>query len=104
MTQLACTAAPWPTPADLINAPELAALALVAHALDVLGRVLVTVHPELFDTHPIDGDACERLSAAASAADELLVHADRVLRVIREYRAAVAPVRISVVPDDSFPF
>lgn len=100
---LACTAAPWPTPTDLVNAPELATLALLDHALDLLGRVLTSVHPELLGTDPIDDEAYARLSTEALLADQLLVHADRMLRAIRDYRLAVAPMRTSVAPDD-FPF
>jgi hypothetical protein len=103
--RLACTAAPWPTPTDLVNAPELAPLALVDHALEVLGRVLPTTHPELLGADPIDEDAYGRLSAAALVADQLLVLADRTLRAIRDYCVAVAPMRRSVTPDDDgYPF
>jgi hypothetical protein len=103
--RLACTAAPWPTSTDLFRAPELAALAHLDHALELIGRVLVVANPDILGVRTDDPDRESKLSTAALCADELLVLRERMRIAIRDYRKAAAPLRPCLHPDDSgYPF
>ncbi len=102
MTRAASTA--WPTPFELVNAPELAILAVLEGTLELLGRVLACAHPELLDTDVEDDHRYKRLPAAALVADQLLVHAQRMLAAIREYRTVANPAKKRPIRDDDIPF
>jgi hypothetical protein len=75
------------SPFDVMDAPELAALALLEHAIDVARVALLAQHVELLDPDA----ACQR---EAQPGDHLtaafFARAYELAVVIRRYRAAVA--------------
>ena len=74
-----------PTPMQLTEAPELAALFLLEAALETAGRALFAAHPEL-ETADFYADAPD-LTGDALAADAVLTHVDALSAALQRYRA-----------------
>jgi hypothetical protein len=74
-----------PTPQQLLAAPELAVLDALQHLLELTGRALVAVHPELLGErsllHPLDPQA--------ALADRLIRHMGLLANATTRYQAAV---------------
>jgi hypothetical protein len=87
-----------PRPDELNDAPELALLAAIRAALDVLVYAVVSANPEL---------VCQQFPADAHvrAAKRILVDADHLGRAIDAYRRALAALSPAPSPDsDDLPF
>jgi len=85
---------------EVLQAPELAALDLLAHALNVVRVAIVAQHPYLLG----DERGCVDLDSdpIAQLADRLLEHAFPLEHILRRYRAAIAnTIRRT---GDEFPF
>lgn len=76
------------TPFDVMDAPELAALALLEHAIDVAWVAVLAQHLELID--PDAPFRCEPHPHADLTA-QLFTRASALSVAIRRYRAALAP-------------
>ena len=89
------------TPVDLLAAPELAALDLLGHAVNVAGLALIAQYPHLL------GDEYGRVrhdgDAVAELAERLLRRARALDDVIGRYRQAVANAQ-RPDNDDDLPF
>jgi hypothetical protein len=85
---------------DLLNAPELAILDVLAYAVNVARVAVITQHPHLLgDEHGhvhLDGDRI------AQGAAELLDRALELSAALHRYRRAIA--NAATVRDDDFPF
>ena len=88
---------PPPTVFDLVDAPELAAVILLEHALGVVIDALLAEHPTLIDDF-----------AVARSKSIVLAHADAIWRraaalhhLLRRYRRAVRDASTPVARDDS---
>jgi hypothetical protein len=81
--------APPPTPSELDDAPELAILAALDHALDLALRALVSAHPQLGD--PDCPSWAQDSSPAPLAADRIVVACVHLAHALEAYRRAVAP-------------
>jgi hypothetical protein len=86
--------------ADVVHAPELASLELLAHALRVASLALVAQYPHLLGD--ANGRVCHHADPVAQLADRLLGRARQLDILLRRYRTAIAAVRD--LPDDDLPF
>jgi hypothetical protein len=94
----------WPKPLEYDRAPELAVLALLATALDIVGRTLMVAHPEIGDT---DRPFWRPLPPTVPAAECVLRQLDRLQRALVAYRNAALippPDPPPPDPDDDMPF
>ena len=92
----------WPKPLDYERAPELAVLALLAAALDIVGRTLCVAHPEIGDT---DRPYWRPLPPTVPAAENVLRQLDRLQRALVAYRnTAIIPPTPPDPPDTDVPF
>ena len=85
-----------PTVPDLVVAPELAAIILLEHALDVVREALLAQHPTLIDDSrrpDVDGPVL-------SLANTICLRAPALLDTLRRYRRAVRLATSSSQPDD----
>ncbi len=88
---------PPPTVPDLVEAPELAAVILLEHALGVVTDALLAEHPTLIDDF-----------AGASSQSPVLAHAGTICRraaslrdLLRRYRRAVRDATMPVARETS---
>jgi hypothetical protein len=88
----------WPTPEELVEAPELAVLALLDTNLELALRALVAAHPALGD--PDRPPWTFEPSPSSRAAEIFLASAKRLHQALETYRDAVAP-RHDALPDDN---
>jgi hypothetical protein len=88
----------WPTPDELVEAPELAILTLLDTNLELALRALVAAHPALAD--PDRPPWTLEPSPSGRAAEILLASAKRLHQALETYRDAVAP-RHDGLPDDN---
>jgi len=88
----------WPTPDELVEAPELAVLALLDTNLELALRALVAAHPALADLDPPPWTL--EPSPSGRAAEILLASTKRLHQALETYRDAVAP-RHDALPDDN---
>ena len=87
---------PAPTVPDLVLAPELAAIMLLEHALDVAKDSLVAQHPTL-----IDDFHCPREQGAVVFLAHLICQREAVLRkTLWRYRCAVRDA-VARAPEDT---
>jgi hypothetical protein len=97
------TAAP-PTVPDLVDAPELAAIILLEHALDVAADALVAEHMTLID----DFHNPRQQGPVVSLAHTIRLRASALRETLVRYRRAVRDAAASAAadnaPDDDFPF
>jgi hypothetical protein len=92
--------APWPTPPDLAENPELAVLALLDAALDLTVSALLALYPELADPErPYWIDAP---SAARDRAATIASRAHSLREALARYRRILPPATddLSSPPDD----
>jgi hypothetical protein len=80
---------------DLILAPELAAIILLEHALDVATHALLAEHPTL-----VDDFARARDAPVLSLAHQICLRAGALEDTLRRYRHAVADVARSRSAND----
>jgi hypothetical protein len=85
---------------DVLNAPELAVLDVLGHAVHVANAVLIAQHPHLLDDERQRG--CHDGDRIAQYAAEVIDCAFALSRAVRRYRAAIA--NESTLRDDDFPF
>ena len=84
---------------DVLNAPELAVLDVLGHAVHVANTVLIAQHPHLLgDEHGGGGHDGNPIAHAA----EVIDCAFALSRAVRRYRAAIT--NASTLRDDDFPF
>ena len=76
-----------PTPPELATNPELAAVALLLHTLEITIRSLIAAHPVI--TNP-ERPHWVTVSPSAVAAEKLIEHLSRVARSARKYAEVVA--------------
>lgn len=83
-----------------MHAPELAALAVLEHAIHCARLALLAQHPQLLD----DEDALARGDAdpGADVAERFLDRAHEMYVVIQRYRVAVANAPVGGNVDDGF--
>ncbi|MGO9837405.1 MAG: hypothetical protein ACLP1X_24705 [Polyangiaceae bacterium] len=85
---------------DLLNAPELAVLELLDHAVHVARLALVAQHPHLLgDEHGRPGSDADPIAQRAA---EILDCAFALARAVRGYRRAID--HSATLRDDDFPF
>jgi len=87
---------PAPTVPDLELAPELAAIILLEHALDVVRQALLAEHPTLID----DFHRPEDDGPVLSLANLICLRAPALLDALRRYRRAVRLATSSTQPND----
>ena len=75
-----------PTPEELADAPALAVLAVLDHALDVAQRALLAAHPDLAEYDP----EISQLAPTAVTAAPVLEHAQILRGLIARYFLATA--------------
>ena len=80
------SAPPPPTVTDLVLAPELAAVTLLEHALDVATHALLAEHPTLIDDFARARDDAPILALA----HRICLRAGALEDMLRRYRRAVA--------------
>jgi hypothetical protein len=86
-----------PTPADLIDAPQLAALAMLASAIRITRSALLAEHTELLaDDRPLSGQSPDRTTRIA---ERLLRSTSELSAALRDYRSAAISV-IELEHDD----
>jgi hypothetical protein len=89
---------------DLVGAPELAAIILLEHALDVAASALVAEHMTLID----DFHSPSEQGAVVSLAHTICLRAaalrDALVRYRRAVRDAAASTDADDMPDDELPF
>jgi hypothetical protein len=83
------------SPFDVIAAPELAALALLEHAIHVARIALLAQHVELLDP---DAPCRGKAQPGAELTNRFLARAYDLSAVIRRYRAAVGQAAASIDP------
>ncbi len=92
-----------PTVPDLVVAPELAAIILLEHALDVAASALVAVHPTLVD----DFHRPREQGPVVSLAHTICLRAGALRDTLVRYRRAVRDAAASAThsaSDDDIPF
>jgi hypothetical protein len=92
-----------PTVPDLVLAPELAAVILLEHALDVVREALLAEHPTLVDDFRRPHDDGHILSLA----NKICLRAPALRDALRDYRRAVrlaSPSPTSQTADDDLAF
>jgi hypothetical protein len=85
---------------DIWNAPELAVLDVLDHALHVARAALIAQHPHLLGNE--SGRPCTDGDPIAQRAAETLDRAFHLSVALRRYRRAIA--NASTLRDDDFPF
>jgi hypothetical protein len=85
---------------DLVRAPELAAIILLEHALDVATDALVAEIPTLID----DFHRPREEGQVVALAQAICRRADALLHILRRYRRAVRDAATAPQPDDDLPF
>jgi hypothetical protein len=90
----------WPTPDELVEAPELAVLALLDTHLELALRALVAAHPALGD--PDRPAWTLEPSPSRRAAEIFLAWAKGLHQALETYRDAVALDRDTFPDDDAF--
>lgn len=99
MTKPIPTPAP-PTVPDLVLAPELAAVILLEHALDVLRDALLAEHLSLVDDFRRPRDD----GPVVFLANTICLRALALRDTLRRYRRAVHDAATSPAPDSVIPF
>jgi hypothetical protein len=85
---------------DVLNAPELALLDVLAHAAHIANVALIAQHPHLLgDEH---GRVCLDGDLMAQRAAEIIDRAFDLSGAVRRYRQAIA--NVTTLRDDDFPF
>ncbi len=97
------TTAP-PTVPDLVDAPELAAIILLEHALDVAASALVAEHMTLIDDFHRPCEQGPVLSLAYTICRRAGALRDILVRYRRAVRDAAASHADENAPDDDLPF
>ena len=92
-----------PTVPDLIDAPELAALILLEHALDVAASALLAEHMTLIDDFHRPREQGPVVSLAHTICRRARALRDTLVRYRRAVRDAAASAADSA-PDDDLPF
>jgi len=85
---------------DLLNAPELALLDVLDHALHVARVAIIAQHPHLLGDE--SGRVCTDGDPIAQGAAEIIDRAFDLAIALRRYRRAIA--NASTLRDDDFPF
>jgi hypothetical protein len=85
---------------DLLNAPELAMLDVLDHAVHVVRLALIAQHPHLLGDEY--GRVCTHDDPIAQGAAEIIDSALDLSVALRRYRHAIA--NASTLRDDDFPF
>ena len=86
----------WPRPPELDAAPELAVLAVVRAALEILNAALFAANPHL----TADTGLPPPSSAELRAAHRIIAKAEHLRSAIDHYRAAIAIIARAAVRDD----
>ena len=86
----------WPRSPELDTAPELAVLAVVRAALEIVMAALLAANPHL----AADADLPQTSSFDLPAARRIIAKADHLRRAIDDYRAAIDIIARSAVGDD----
>lgn len=95
------TAPAPPTVPDLVLAPELAAIILLEHALDIAVLALVAEYPTLIDDFARERDA----DPAVSLALTICRRSGNLQDTLRRYRGAMRDAaRSAVAHEDDLPF
>jgi hypothetical protein len=90
-------APPPPTVTDLVNAPELAAIALLEHALAVVRDALLAEHPTLIDDFHRPSEQGRLVSLA-----HVICQREASLRaILARYRSAVREATAPALRDDA---
>ena len=89
-----------PTVPDLVLAPELAAIILLEHALDVTTDALLAEIPTLID----DFHRPREQGQVVDLAHTICLRAATLLDILRRYRRAVRAAAAAPAPDDDLPF
>jgi hypothetical protein len=89
-----------PAPPEIEHAPEVALLAVIDHALDILAAAVVAAHPNLTDDEPFYRQLHR---PEVKAADAILTHARRLRVALGRYRRAIAALHAETVSDQSSP-
>ncbi|MGH7441004.1 MAG: hypothetical protein ACRENE_35470 [Polyangiaceae bacterium] len=93
-----------PTVPDLIDAPELAAIILLEHALDVAANALVAEHLTLIDDFHRPREQGPVVSLAHTICRRADALRDTLVRYRRAVRDAAASAAADCAPDDDLPF
>lgn len=88
------------TPVDLLDAPQLAALDLLRHAVHVTGLALIAQHPHLLGNE--QGLVCHDGDLVAELAERMLRRARALDHSIARYREAIADANRA--DDQDLPF
>lgn len=91
---------PHPTPAELEEAPEASAIALLDHALYAVSLALVSANSDVNDA---DHYRLPR-GSRGMLAEAVLNHADALQRLLHRYRQCAAPRRSTAYASDDDPF
>jgi len=91
------TGSTYATPPDLMEAPELAVLAVLDHTLQQTAYALYAAYPELVDHHQPIGAA--NIGAALCLADIIAEQVASLQHTIVRYRQAVAADLRQFLPD-----
>lgn len=81
-----------PTPPEIDRAPEVALLAVLDHALDVVATAIVAAHPNLLDDEPFYRHLDR---PELKAADAILTRARRLRDALHRYRRVIAALHAS---------
>jgi len=93
-----------PTVPDLIDAPELAALILLEHALDVAASALLAEHMTLIDDFHRPREQGPVVSLAHTICRRAGALRDTLVRYRRAVRDAATSAAADSAPDDDLPF
>lgn len=96
--------APPPTVPDLVDAPELAAIILLEHALDVAASALLAEHMTLIDDFHRPREQGPVVSLAHTICRRAGALRDTLVRYRRAVRDAAASAAADSAPDDDLPF
>ena len=90
------------TPYDLMPAPQLAIISVLERTLEMLVRILLAEHPDLFDH---EKPYWIRNDLASSMAEKILSDIDSLCTSLEQYRHMLATdMQSPPPPNDSFPF
>lgn len=93
-----------PTVPDLVDAPELAAIILLEHALDVAASALVAEHTTLIDDFHRPREEGPVVSLAHTTCRRAGALRDTLVRYRRAVRDAASADDDDSAPDDDLPF
>jgi len=95
-----------PTPTDLLATPELAALHVLATALDTATTALRAAHRDALDLERERERAlrCEPVSAAAVVARAIIDHGRLVRSLLDDYEPAIEADQARELADENGPF